>query len=140
MWIYHKICNLYELSWVKCFDMVWFLQIHWPVRMKKGSVGFKPENLTETDIGSTWRAMEATYDAGKAKAIGVSNFSMKKLNDLLQYARVPPAVNQVECHPQWQQPQLHQFCASHGVHISVSIRSCMYCRNWTHHYILSIQI
>ncbi|KAI9072080.1 hypothetical protein K1719_045951, partial [Acacia pycnantha] len=31
--------------------------IHWPVRMKKGP--FKPENLTETDIGSTWRVMEA---------------------------------------------------------------------------------
>ncbi|XP_028786520.1 NADPH-dependent aldo-keto reductase, chloroplastic-like [Neltuma alba] len=92
--------------------------IHWPVRMKKGSVGLKPENLTETDIGSTWRAMEATYDAGKARAIGVSNFSRKKLNDLLQMARVPPAVNQVECHPQWQQPQLHEFCASHGVHVS----------------------
>ncbi|KAK4268716.1 hypothetical protein QN277_025330 [Acacia crassicarpa] len=90
--------------------------IHWPVRMKKGP--FQPENLTETDIGSTWRAMEAAYDAGKARAIGVSNFSRKKLNDLLQIARVPPAVNQVECHPQWQQPQLHQFCASHGVHIS----------------------
>ncbi|XP_028797495.1 NADPH-dependent aldo-keto reductase, chloroplastic-like [Neltuma alba] len=92
--------------------------IHWPARMKKGSVGLEPENLTETDIGSTWRAMEAAYDAGKARAIGVSNFSRKKLNDLLQMARVPPAVNQVECHPQWQQPQLHEFCASHGVHVS----------------------
>ncbi|KAI9116021.1 hypothetical protein K1719_012951 [Acacia pycnantha] len=92
--------------------------MHWPVRMKKGSVGFKPKNLTETDIGSTWRAMEAAYDAGEARAIGVSNFSRKKMNDLLQIARVPPAVNQVECHPMWQQPQLHQFCASHGIHLS----------------------
>ncbi|XP_028772981.1 NADPH-dependent aldo-keto reductase, chloroplastic-like [Neltuma alba] len=92
--------------------------IHWPARMRKGSVGVKPENLTETDIGSTWRAMEAAYDAGKARAIGVSNFSRNKLNHLLQMARVPPAVNQVECHPQWQQPQLHEFCASHGVHVS----------------------
>ncbi|XP_054782783.1 NADPH-dependent aldo-keto reductase, chloroplastic-like [Prosopis cineraria] len=96
--------------------------IHWPVRMKKGSVGLKPENLaeTKTDIASTWRAMEAAYESGKARAIGVSNFSTKKLNELLQIARVPPAVNQVECHPLWQQPKLHEFCASHGVHISVS--------------------
>ncbi|KAI9109777.1 hypothetical protein K1719_019407 [Acacia pycnantha] len=50
--------------------------IHWPVRMKKGP--FKPENLTEIDIGSTWRVMEAAYDAGKARAIGVSNFSKEE--------------------------------------------------------------
>lgn len=88
--------------------------------MKKGSIGFKPENLTHTDIPSTWTAMEALYDSGKAKAIGVSNFSSKKLQDLLNIARVPPSVNQVECHPVWQQPNLHEFCASKGVHVSVS--------------------
>ncbi|MBA0814751.1 hypothetical protein Gohar_020558 [Gossypium harknessii] len=73
--------------------------IHWPASMKKGSVGFKPENLTKPDIPSTWKAIEALYDSGKARAIGVSNFSSKKLGDLLQVARVPPAVLQVECHP-----------------------------------------
>lgn len=92
--------------------------IHWPVSMKKGSVGFKPENLTQPDIPSTWKAMEALYDSGKARAIGVSNFSSKKLGDLLEIARVPPAVNQVECHPSWQQPKLHELCKSKGVHFS----------------------
>lgn len=88
--------------------------------MKKGSVGFKPENLTKPDIPSTWKAIEALYDSGKARAIGVSNFSSKKLGDLLQVARVPPAVLQVECHPVWQQPKLHAFCESKGIHITVS--------------------
>ncbi|KAF3449079.1 hypothetical protein FNV43_RR09803 [Rhamnella rubrinervis] len=92
--------------------------IHWPVSMKKGSVGSNPENLTQPDIPSTWKAMEALYDCGKARAIGVSNFSSKKLGDLLDIARVPPAVNQVECHPQWQQPKLHAFCKSKGVHLT----------------------
>ncbi|XP_061339785.1 NADPH-dependent aldo-keto reductase, chloroplastic-like isoform X2 [Gastrolobium bilobum] len=92
--------------------------IHWPVRTKKGSVGFKPENLEQPDIPSTWRAMEALYDSGKARAIGVSNFSSKKLQDLLEIARVPPAVNQVECHPAWQQQKLHAFCESKGIHLS----------------------
>ncbi|KAM3690131.1 hypothetical protein ACB098_09G101200 [Castanea mollissima] len=86
--------------------------------MKKGSVGFKPENLTQPDIPSTWKAMEALYDSGKARPIGVSNFSSKKLGDLLDIARVPPAVNQVECHPVWQQPKLQAFCKSKGVHLS----------------------
>ncbi|KAA8516384.1 hypothetical protein F0562_016677 [Nyssa sinensis] len=86
--------------------------------MKKGSVGFKAENLTAPDIPSTWKAMEALYDSGKARAIGVSNFSKKKLGDLLDVARVRPAVNQVECHPSWQQAKLHEFCKSKGVHLS----------------------
>ncbi|KAK8563806.1 hypothetical protein V6N13_005965 [Hibiscus sabdariffa] len=92
--------------------------IHWPVRFKKGSVGFNPENFLQPDIPSTWKAMEALYDSGKARAIGVSNFSSKKLGDLLQVARVPPAVNQVECHPSWQQTKLLEFCKSKGVHLS----------------------
>lgn len=92
--------------------------IHWPVSLKKGSTVIKPENLTQPDMPSTWRAMEELYDSGKARAIGVSNFSCKKLGDLLDVARIPPAVNQVECHLAWQQPQLHAFCKSKGVHLS----------------------
>ncbi|KAL0375251.1 UNVERIFIED_CONTAM: NADPH-dependent aldo-keto reductase, chloroplastic [Sesamum radiatum] len=99
-------------------DYIDLYLIHWPVSMKKGSVGFEPENLTKVDIPSTWKAMEALCDAGKARAIGVSNFSSKKLADLLDVSRIPPAVNQVECHPSWQQPQLHAFCKSKGVHLS----------------------
>lgn len=98
------------------------MKIHWPVRLKKGSTGFSPENLVAPDIPSTWKAMEALFDSGKARAIGVSNFSTKKLADLLAIARVPPAVNQVECHPSWQQDKLHEFCKSKGVHLTVSIK------------------
>ncbi|KAE8725086.1 Aldo-keto reductase family 4 member C9 [Hibiscus syriacus] len=78
----------------------------------------KGENLTQPDIPATWGAMEALYDSGKAKAIGVSNFSANKLRDLLEVARITPAVNQVELHPVWQQPQLHEFCDSKGIHLS----------------------
>lgn len=97
------------------------LKIHWPVSLKKESPKPTPEMLTKPDIPSTWKAMEALYDSGKARAIGVSNFSSKKLKDLLNVARVTPAVNQVECHPVWQQQGLHELCKSKGVHLSVSI-------------------
>lgn len=99
-------------------DYVDLYLIHWPARMKSGSIGFKPENLIPTDIPSTWKAMESLYDSGKARALGVSNFSTKKLGDLLEVARVPPAVNQVECHPCWSQSKLREFCKAKGVHLS----------------------
>jgi diketogulonate reductase-like aldo/keto reductase len=63
--------------------------------------------------------MESLYDSGKARAIGVSNFSTTKLEDLLAIARVPPAANQVECHPVWQQAKLRDLCSSKGIHLSV---------------------
>ncbi|XP_022752338.1 aldo-keto reductase family 4 member C8-like [Durio zibethinus] len=99
-------------------DYVDLYLIHWPASVKKGSIGVTPENLTQPNISSTWRAMEALYDSGKARAIGVSNFSSKKLGDLLEVARVIPAVNQVELHPVWQQPKLHEYCQSKGIHLS----------------------
>jgi diketogulonate reductase-like aldo/keto reductase len=89
--------------------------------MKKGSTGVSPENVVPSDIPATWAAMESLYDSsnGKARAIGVSNFSTKKLEDLLVIARVTPAVNQVECHPVWQQAKLRELCVSKGIHLSV---------------------
>jgi len=95
------------------------LKIHWPVRVPKDSA-FKAENFLPLDLPGTWGAMEKLYDLGKARAIGVSNFSSKKLENLLAIARVPPAVNQVECHPGWQQTKLKAVCQTKGVHLSVS--------------------
>ncbi|KAK1662948.1 hypothetical protein QYE76_051107 [Lolium multiflorum] len=91
--------------------------IHGPIRIKKGTT-MGPENFLPPDIPATWGAMEKLYDSGKVRAIGVSNFSCKKLEDLLAIARVPPAVNQVECHLVWQQDKLRKLCQSRGVHLS----------------------
>ncbi|KAL5991729.1 NADPH-dependent aldo-keto reductase, chloroplastic [Asimina triloba] len=99
-------------------DYVDLYLIHWPIRTYKDKPGFKPESFAPLDIPGTWRAMEQLYDSGKARAIGMSNFSTKKLEDLVAVARVPPAVNQVECHPSWQQSRLREFCKSSGVHLT----------------------
>lgn len=98
-------------------DYVDLYLIHWPVRLKKGS-RFGAENIIPSDIPATWAAMESLYDSGKARAIGVSNFSTKKLEELLAVARVTPAANQVECHPVWQQAKLRDLCNSIGIHLS----------------------
>ncbi|KAJ8428265.1 hypothetical protein Cgig2_000327 [Carnegiea gigantea] len=95
-----------------------YLDLYLVLKVKKGAVGNDPENLLPPDIPSTWKSMEALYDSGKVRAIGVSNFSTKKMQDLLEIAQIPPAVNQVECHPAWQQAKLREFCKAKGVHLS----------------------
>ncbi|KAH9626741.1 hypothetical protein KSS87_022055 [Heliosperma pusillum] len=92
--------------------------IHSPVKEKKGPVNNAFEKFLPPDIPGTWKAMEALYDSGKVRAIGVSNLSTKKLQDLSEVACVLPAVNQVECHPMWQQEKLHKFCESKGIHLT----------------------
>ena len=52
------------------------------------------------------------------RAIGVSNFSILQLEELLQQAKIMPAVNQVELHPLWRQEELLSFCSSKGIHVS----------------------
>ena len=62
--------------------------------------------------------MEQVKAAGKARSIGVSNVNVALLNDLLSYARIPPAVNQVELNPWLTQVKLRQVCARHNVHLT----------------------
>jgi len=63
----------------------------------------------------TWRAMEALYCSGKARAIGVSNFTIPRLQQLLSFASVPPAVNQVEIHPFLPNQELLDFATSKNI-------------------------
>ena len=56
--------------------------------------------------------MEKLVEEGLVKSIGISNFSVKKIEDLLQYAKIKPAVNQVELHPYFRNDKLHKYCDS----------------------------
>ena len=67
------------------------------------------------DVRGAWRAMEDAVDQGVVRAIGVSNFAMSDLERLLPAARIPPAVDQVELHPHWQQPHLLPYLAQHAI-------------------------
>lgn len=62
--------------------------------------------------------MEAVLASGKAKAIGVSNYSVKYLNDLLANSTVTPAVCQIENHPQLPQDEVVELCKSNGIHVT----------------------
>ena len=60
------------------------------------------------------QAMEALVAKGLVKAIGLSNFTITKTEDILRTAKIVPAVNQVECHPYFQQKKLKRYCDKKG--------------------------
>jgi diketogulonate reductase-like aldo/keto reductase len=76
--------------------------IHWPVSAQRGE---------------SWRALEALHAEGQVRAIGVSNYTIEHLQELLATARVVPAVNQVEFHPWLYQKELLEFCRAHGIQL-----------------------
>ncbi|PRQ34375.1 putative oxidoreductase [Rosa chinensis] len=70
--------------------------IHWPVSVKLGNYDFQfdKEYLLPIDFKGVWEVMEECQKLGLTKSIGVSNFSCKKIQNLLATAKIPPAVNQ----------------------------------------------
>ncbi|MGW8315808.1 MAG: aldo/keto reductase [Bacteroidales bacterium] len=67
------------------------------------------------DVKGSWLAMEDLYREGKIKAIGVSNFENSHLDELLSYAKVKPAVNQIETHAFFQQEKANQSLKKYGI-------------------------
>lgn len=63
----------------------------------------------------TWRKMEELVDLGLVRHIGTSNMTIPKLKLLLRDARIKPAVNEMELHPHFQQPELFEFVRSNGM-------------------------
>ncbi|CAH0994357.1 Glyoxal reductase [Emticicia aquatica] len=69
------------------------------------------------DIFGSWRAMEEFYEAGKVRAIGVSNFQPDRVIDLMMFNKIVPAVNQVETHPFNQQIDNQAFLQENDIQI-----------------------
>jgi len=65
----------------------------------------------------TFKALEQMQKEGKVKSIGVSNFHIKHLERLMKECEVKPVLNQVECHPYFQQKELKDFCEKHDIRI-----------------------
>nr|CAB3484650.1 unnamed protein product [Digitaria exilis] len=101
-------------------DYVDLYLIHWPVAIKPGPLilPYNKEDAVPFDLEGVWRAMEECHRLGLAKAIGVSNFTTRHLDKVLGVATVPPAVNQVELNPVWQQRTLRAYCAEKGIHVN----------------------
>lgn len=97
--------------------------IHWPVAFRSNLRGF-PENnedfisLNEIPIIETWEAMLEAQKQKLVKHLGVSNFSVKKLKDLMNKTDKHPEMNQVELHPFLQQEELIAFCHANNIHLT----------------------
>ncbi|KAL1881258.1 hypothetical protein Daus18300_001110 [Diaporthe australafricana] len=97
--------------------------IHWPVSFRKINdterfpIDEQTYGVDVIDVPTieTWKAMEALVKKGKIRTIGVSNFSIAKINEIWDAAEIKPAVNQVELHPYFAQPELVKWCQDKGI-------------------------
>ena len=95
--------------------------IHWPfpnhhapgVDVSSRAKDAKP--YIHADYMKIWRKLESLVDSGLVRNIGTSNMTIPKLELLLRDARIRPAVNEMELHPHFQQPQLSEWVRSHGM-------------------------
>ena len=72
-------------------------------------------HLPQGDVNSAWSALEEFYKEGKVRAIGVSNFNISQISDLVKQHTVIPAVNQVETHPFSQKTEMQKALKSQGI-------------------------
>lgn len=100
---YDRALRAFDASLAKLgMDYVDLYLIHWPLP----KAGLYVE---------TWRAFEKLHAEGRARSIGVSNFTIAHLQKLLDETGTVPAVNQVELHPRLAQPALREFHSLHGI-------------------------
>jgi methylglyoxal/glyoxal reductase len=98
---YESTIAAYDTSLRKLgLDYLNLYLIHWPVEGK---------------YIEAWRALETLYKEGRIKAIGVSNFQVHHLQDLMKDAEIKPMVNQVEYHPRLTQQEVKTFCDNNGI-------------------------
>lgn len=100
---YEKTLAAFDISMQKLgLDYLDLYLIHWPTPAR---------DL----IQDTWKAMEKLVTDKRVRAIGVCNFRIEDLEKLLNYAEIPPVLNQIELHPDFEQHEVRQFCDNHNI-------------------------
>lgn len=89
--------------------------IHWPkpwnLMRDPSAPSFDAENL------EVWKAMEEAYDVGKIRCLGVSNFSIDDIKNIMDNAKVMPVVNQIRVHIGHVPTELIEFCRQNGIRV-----------------------
>jgi len=83
-------------------DYVDLYLIHWPIKEGRAA---------------SWKALEKIYEEGRAKAIGVANYTLPFLNELRQYSTIEPAVNQIEFTPWLFEKDTYEYCKKAGIQL-----------------------
>ena len=105
-------------------DYIDLFLVHWPIAAERNEdylpkLGADGKYIIKKDLTEnpepTWRAMEELQASGKARAIGVSNWTIPDLKKMLAFAKVKPAVNQVEIHPFLPNVELVEFCQQNDI-------------------------
>lgn len=104
-------------------DYVDLYLMHWPSPFARSQELMPKDDkgkikAGDSDYVDTYKAMEKVYKSGKAKAIGVSNFSKAELERLIKEANIKPAVHQIECHPYLQQHDFAQWHKAQDIHVT----------------------
>ncbi|KAH9939301.1 reductase AKOR2 [Epithele typhae] len=132
IWVTTKLHNQHQGVFVEEYfedslkklglDYVDLLLLHWPQTAKYTPDGSDALDATgnlicyDTPIfNESWAHIEKIHASGRAKAIGVSNFSIKNLEKVFETAQIVPAVNQVEMHPYLIQQDLKDYCDAKGI-------------------------
>lgn len=97
--------------------------IHWPMGYKEDGDLFPVDEsgntaFSDVDYVDTWKEMEKLVQDGLVKSIGVSNFNKNQIERVLAIATIPPATNQIECHPYLTQKKLMEYCKSKNIAIT----------------------
>ncbi|KAF3036413.1 Glycerol 2-dehydrogenase (NADP(+)) [Didymella heteroderae] len=117
-WSFHNSLERLKMDYIDLF------LVHWPIAAEKNEqnmpkIGSDGKYIIKKDLTEnpepTWRAMEELYKSGKAHAIGVSNWTVAGLQQLLKIAEVKPHVNQIEIHPFLPNEELVRFCLSNDI-------------------------
>lgn len=104
-------CREFALGIIERLGKPDLLLLHWP-----GVQGLKPGDPEQAKLRrESWIELESLYKQGKVGAIGVSNYAIKHLQELLTYCSVRPVVNQVEFHPHLVQTDLLRYCKEHQI-------------------------
>ncbi|KAF8178540.1 Aldo/keto reductase [Mycena galopus ATCC 62051] len=110
---HHRVYEAFQESLQKLnVGYVDLYLLHWPQASIKGKVLGPEEHPTFIE---TYKEMEKLLETGQVKTIGVSNFSIKTLQELWPHCSVKPATNQVEMHPCLPQTELKAYCESKGI-------------------------
>jgi len=122
LWLTSKVAKNYSQPYQACKDTIDRLHcsyldlflLHCPIKFLSDKKYFD-SNIISFTIGDIWKEMELLVQHGLVKRIGVSNFRIEDIEELLSVCNIPPFINQVEFNPYLQQPALQTYCKDKGI-------------------------